>query len=136
MSCWREYNANLKNVDKDILREACKRMGMDLDESVKHIETTYGSYEHNEGTVDAAIVKDGRQLQLGLVYADANAEGKLGVRGDFWGTGIDQATFVGQLGQYYQEIAAPRALENAGWTIENTEINADGDTEIELYMTA
>lgn len=134
MSCWRQCSCVLKNVNMAYLKEAAKKMGLDIDESVKSIGTSYGDYERNRGTVDGAFVKDGKQLQLGYVLA--GADGNLNVIGDFWSTGLNSETFLGTLGQLYQEINIQAQLELQGYTVESVITNAQGDTEIEAYCWA
>ena len=134
MSCWRQCSCVLKNVNMAYLKEAAKRMGLEIDESVKTIGTSYGNYERNRGTVDGAFVKNGKQLQLGYVLA--GEDGKLNVVGDFWSTGLNSETFLGTLGQLYQEINIQAQLELQGYTVERVETNAQGDTEIEAYCWA
>lgn len=134
MSCWRQCSCVLKNVNMAYLKEAAKKMGLEIDESVKTIGTSYGNYERNRGTVDGAFVKNGKQLQLGYVLA--GEDGNLNVVGDFWSTGLNSETFLGTLGQLYQEINIQAQLELQGYTVENVTTNAQGDTEIEAYCWA
>jgi len=134
MSCWRQCSCVLKNVNMAYLKEAAKKMGLEIDESVKTIGTSYGNYERNRGTVDGAFVKNGKQLQLGYVLAGEG--GNLNVVGDFWSTGLNSETFLGTLGQLYQEINIQAQLELQGYTVESVVTNAQGDTEIEAYCWA
>lgn len=134
MSCWRQCSCVLKNVNMAYLKEAAKKMGLEIDESVKTIGTSYGNYERNRGTVDGAFVKNGKQLQLGYVLA--GEDGNLNVVGDFWSTGLNSETFLGTLGQLYQEINIQAQLELQGYTVESVVTNAQGDTEIEAYCWA
>ena len=134
MSCWRQCSCVLKNVNKAMLKQAAEKMGLGIDESVKTIGTSYGNYERNRGTVDGAFVKDGKQLQLGYVLV--GQDGNLNVVGDFWSTGLNSETFLGTLGQLYQEINIQAQLELQGYTVDRVETNAQGDTEIEAYCWA
>lgn len=134
MSCWRQCSCVLKNVNMAYLKEAAKKMGLEIDESVKSIGTSYGNYERNRGTVDGAFVKNGKQLQLGYVLV--GEDGNLNVVGDFWSTGLNSETFLGTLGQLYQEINIQAQLELQGYTVESVVTNAQGDTEIEAYCWA
>lgn len=133
MSCWRKYQCDvLKNVDKDLLKKACKEMGFELDESVKKVSNMYGKAD-----VDCAFVKNGVTQSLGFVF-DKHADGKVGVTvsGDFWSTGFNELKFVDQLSQVYQKHNMVNALEASGYTIETVETNAQGEIEIEAYAWA
>jgi hypothetical protein len=118
----------------EYLKQAAEKMGLAIDESVKTIATSYGSYERNNGNVDGAFVKNGKQLQLG--YVMTGEDGNFNVIGDFWSTGLNSETFIGTLGQLYQEINIQAQLELQGYTVERVETNAQGDTEIEAYCWA
>jgi hypothetical protein len=136
MSCWRNFTCNvLKNVDKDIAKKAFAEMGLSLDEKVKSVATSYfGGSESNAGNVDAAFVKNGKQIQLGVVWN--GEEDKLQIVGDFWNTGIDDRSFIGTLSQIYQKINIQTQLELNGYTIDSVETNAKGEVEIEAYAWA
>jgi len=134
MSCWRQCSCVLKNVNMEHLKEAAGKMGLTINESVKHIATSYGNFERNNGTVDGAFVMNGKQLQLGYVLK--GQDGNFNVVGDFWSTGLNSETFIGTLGQLYQEINIQAQLELQGYTVERVETNAQGDTEIEAYCWA
>jgi len=134
MSCWRQCSCVLKNVNMEYLKQAAEKMGLTINESVKTIATSYGNYESNNGNVDGAFVKNGHQLQLG--YVMKGEDGNFNVIGDFWSTGLNSETFIGTLGQLYQEINIQAQLELQGYTVERVETNAQGDTEIEAYCWA
>lgn len=109
-------------------------MGLDINENIKKVATSYGNYERNQGNVDGAFVKNGHQLQLGYVLS--NEEGVLGIVGDFWSTGLSAETFMGQLGQIYTEIAIQQQLELQGYTVDQVYTDVNGDTIVEAYMWA
>lgn len=132
MSCWRECNCELKNVKEDILKKALARMNMGID-SRKRVGTSYGTFESNSAAVDGAFTLNGKELPLGYVLADA--EGKFGIRGDFWNTGLDSETFLGQLGQYYTEENIKQNALDQFFVVDSATVNADGDTEIVLCKT-
>jgi len=117
-----------------ILKEAVKKMGLGIDENVKKIGTSYGNYESNKANVDGAFTKDGHQLQLGYVLK--GKDGHFNVTGDFWSTGLNAETFLGELGQRYQEINIQEIATLNGYTVRTVETNAQGDTEIVVYAQA
>ena len=134
MSCWRTVSSVIKNVNEETLKEAAKKMGLDIDTKVKNVATSYGMNDSNRSSVDGCFVQNGRRLQLG--YQLKNSNGNFTVVGDFWNTGLNSESFVGTLGQLYQEIAIQQQLELQGYTIESVEVNAQGDTEICAYAWA
>ena len=134
MSCWRTANCELKNINEDILEEAAKTMGLGINRSIKRVHTSYGNYETNDARVDGVFTKHGRELPIGYVLKDG--EGKLAMRGDFWQTGIDPDTFMGELGQRYTEANIRDTALAQGYTIESVVVNAEGDTEIVCYAWA
>lgn len=129
MSCWRSYSCDvLKNVDKDMLKDALKEMGLSIDTKVHRVKSMWDS---NAGSVDGVLVKDGRALPLGLVFSDET--GHVHVTGDFWGTGLDEVRFTDDLSRIYQKINILTQLELQGYTVDNIETNAEGEIEIEAY---
>ena len=134
MSCWRHCSCTLSNVDEKILQEAAKKMELSIDTSIKTVGTSYGNYERNTANVDGAFVKNGRQLQLG--YLLKGAYGKFEIIGDFYSTGLDPERFIMTLGQLYQEINIQIQAELMGYTVDHVGVNAEGDTEIEIYQWA
>ena len=134
MSCWRHCSCTLSNVDEKILQEAAKKMGLSIDAGINNVATSYGNYEQNSANVDGAFVKNGRQLQLG--YLLKGADGKFEIIGDFYSTGLDSERFIMTLGQLYQEINIQIQAELMGYTVDHVSVNAEGDTEIEIYQWA
>ena len=129
MSCWRKYTADvLKDVNKDFLHEACRRMGFDFDEGINTVES---AWEGRKEPVDAVFVKDGEELTLGFKFNGDN-EGHLVVEGDFWRTGLDEATFMDNLGQIYAGINLKFQLQMQGMTVELEEMQGE-DLVIEAY---
>lgn len=130
MSCWRKYTADvMKNVDKDKLHEACVQMGFDFDESRK---TVHASYERRSATVDAVLKKDDKALSLGFLF-DGDGKGHLTVEGDFWGTGLDERTFMGDLGQIYAAINLKFQLQmQFGMSVDIEQMEGE-DLIIEAY---
>lgn len=134
MSCWRTYTCDvLKNVDKAIVVEALGKMNLSLDQSKN---TVYGKYERKDSPCDAVIVKDGKEISMGVIFDDGT--GHLQLVGDFWNTGLNQKTFQDELSRAYQRINIIAQAELNGWSVdENTlEELADGSVEFELYQYA
>ena len=134
MSCWRKCSAQIKNADLAILKEAAKKAGLAVNESVKKVATSYGSYDSNSAKVDGAFIKKGHQLQLGFVLNGEN--GCLEIVGDFWQSGLDSESFIGTLGQLYREVQIQQQVEMFGYTVESITTNAEGDTVIQAYAWA
>ena len=68
MSCWRTYTCDvLKNVDKGIVIEALKNMGLGLDEDAKRV---YGVFEGRNSICDAVLTKDGKRISMGVLFDD------------------------------------------------------------------
>lgn len=130
MSCWRKYTADvMKNVDKGMLHEACQKMGFDFKEE---LHTVSSSWENRSIEVDAALVKDGRALPLGFCF-DGDGAGHLTVEGDFWNTGLDELTFMGDLGQIYAGINLKFQLQmQYGMTVDVEQMDGE-DLIIEAY---
>ena len=130
MSCWRKYTADvMKNVNKEMLHDACRRMGFDFDESVKSVESVW---EDRKEPVDAVFVKNGEQLSLGFCF-NGDDEGHLTVEGDFWRTGLNEQTFMGNLGQIYAAINLKFQLQTQfGMTVDVEQMDGE-DLIIEAY---
>ena len=132
MSCWRNYTCDvLKNVDKRKLESALKEMGLGIDNNVKCVES---EWENRKEICDAVITKNGKNRSLGIIYNDDT--GHMKVVGDFWGTGIDESTFVDSLSQIYQKINCMLLAELNGYTVETVETNAEGEIEVYCAMEA
>lgn len=134
MSCWRKCASVIKDTDIDILKEAAKKMDLDINTSIKRVGTSYGAYDTNSANVDGAFMKRGQTLQLGYVLKGNS--GNLEIVGDFWSTGLNNETFLGTLGQLYREIQIQQQAEMMGYTIDSVTTNAQGDTVIEVYAWA
>ena len=134
MSCWRKCNAQIKNADLSILKEAAKKVGLTVNENVKKVGTSYGYSERNNAFVDGAFVHEGRQVQIG--YRLKGDNDCLEIVGDFWNTPWDSEAFVGTLGQVYREIQIQQQAELMGYTVEEVTTNTEGDTVITCYAWA
>lgn len=134
MSCWRTYTCDvLKSVDKAIVVEALKRMGLDFNDTVK---TVTGRYESRTSSCDGVIMKDGKVIDMGIILNDGT--GHLQLVGDFWGTGLNEVTFQDELSRAYQRINILAQAELNGWSLDETSLEEfeDGSVTFELYQYA
>lgn len=132
MSHWRKFEADvLKDINKDLLAKAVKDLGVEMNERIKNIRNTWG----NE-IVSAGLVKDGRPIALGFNFKNRNGKIELQLSGDFFGTGLDERTFIDRLAQAYQKHNAIEKLEMQGWNIDEMNVNDKGEIVIEAYQWA
>lgn len=134
MSCWRTYTCDvLKNVDKGIVIEALKNMGLGLDEDAKRV---FGVFEGRNSICDAVLTKDGKRISMGVLFDDGT--GHLMLVGDFWGTGLNSEVFQDELSRAYQRINVMTLAELNGWTVDDATIeeSANGSVEFEVYQYA
>ena len=134
MSCWRTYTCDvLKNVDKGIVIEALKNMGLGLDEDAKRV---YGVFEGRNSICDAVLTKDGKRISMGVLFDDGT--GHLMLVGDFWGTGLNSEVFQDELSRAYQRINVMTLAELNGWTVDDATIeeSGNGSVEFEVYQYA
>ena len=126
MSHWRSHKSNvLEDVNMDMLRKACADIGVGMDTNTKSISNSWG-----KETVDAAITKNGKTLALGFVFETAAGKTALKLTGDFYSTGLDEATFIDRLAQQYMKYKATAALEAEGFTVDSIDLNTSGNIEI------
>jgi hypothetical protein len=123
----------LKNVDKGIVIEALKNMGLGLDEDAKRV---YGVFEGRNSICDAVLTKDGKRISMGVLFDDGT--GHLMLVGDFWGTGLNSEVFQDELSRAYQRINVMTLAELNGWTVDDATIeeSANGSVEFEVYQYA
>lgn len=133
MSHWKKFESDvLGDIRKDLLAKAVKELGVEMDENIKHIRNTWG----NE-TVHAGLVKGGNPIALGFNFKPNGKGGfKLELSGDFFGTGLDERTFIDRLAQAYQKHNVIEKLEMQGWMIDMNEVNENGEFVIEAYQWA
>ncbi len=134
MSCWRNYTCDvLKDVDKNIMEEALKNKGVTLDYTNRIVKSYYEDRSEN---VDATFIKDGHSIDLGIIFDDETHHAK--IVGDFWNTGLNDATFTDELSREYQRINLVARLEHLGYTVDEETVteNADGSIEMEAYAFA
>lgn len=132
MSHWKKFQSNvLEDINKETLAKATADMGVGFDEKVKQISNTWG----NE-SVSAGLVKDGRKIPLGFNFKHRNGKITLELSGDFFGTGLDERTFIDTLSQNYQKHKTIDALKEQGWVVDTVEVNKKNEIEIEAYQWA
>ena len=132
MSHWRKFTSNVLTDTKAVLlTKAFANLGIVLDESIKHISNTWG-----QENVDAGFVKDGKKLSLGIKYAETAEGTQVELKGDFWSTGLDEATFMDNLAQQYQKEHVVDVCESQGWSIDEMVVNNQGEIEIDAFQLA
>jgi hypothetical protein len=132
MSHWKKFSSNvLEDINKETLAKATADMGVGFDEKIKSISNTWG----NE-SVSAGLTKDGRKIALGFNFKQRNGKISLELSGDFFGTGLDERSFVDTLSQNYQKHKTVAALEEQGWVVDSIELNKKNEIEIEAYQWA
>lgn len=120
----------LKNCKKGLLLKAVKDLGLELDFNIKSIKNTW-----IHDTVDAGFIKDGKAIALGLKI---NKEGKhknIKVIGDFFGTGIEEKSFIDKLSQSYKKHDVIYQCKKQGWTVNADDINIEKKTN-NIIITA
>lgn len=127
MSHWVKYeNEVFENTDMRILSKAVRNLGYKLDTKCKHIQNSWG-----ESAADAAITSDNRQLNLG--FKKNNITNILELVGDFFGSGIDEETFLDKIAQQYQSERIQEVLLNNNWNIENIQTNSNNEIVINAF---
>lgn len=115
----------LKNPNMEIFKESLKEMGFSIVEK-KEVGSAFGSTK-----VDYGLMQGSRALSIGFAHTKKGLE----LRGDFWGTGIDDNTFLDDVSQIYVKNTIVEKLEStANYTIENTEVLENGEIELTINM--
>lgn len=128
MSHWKTFtNDALKDTDMDILTRALEQMNVQLDTNIKSISNPWG-----KEAVDMGFSTNGKVVPLGFKQTDGNLE----LRGDFYSTGLREDTFMNELSQLYTKEKIVKQLEEARYTIESIELNAQSEYEILAYTYA
>ena len=122
----------MDNVKKDLLVKACADMGVTFDETVKQVGNSYGE----RGLVDAGIQLNGKSIALGFIFKEEAGKTKLTLEGDFYGTGLNERTFVDLLSQSYQKHNIINQAEAQGWYFDKNEVDKDGNVVLEAYQWA
>jgi hypothetical protein len=133
MSHWRKYSAQvLENVKEGLLHKACADLGVTFDTNIKQVGNSYG-----EGAkVDAGLQQNGRNLPLGFLFKTEGGKTKLTLEGDFWGTGLDEHSFIDRLSQSYQKHNIIEQATNQGWFFDVNNVDKDGNVVLEAYQWA
>lgn len=113
----------LTNCNKFLLRKAVQDIGLDIDYNIKTIANTWIN-----ANVDAGFLKDGQPISIGVKFVKDKANTKLEVEGDFFGTGVNQESFINKLAQAYKKQDVIYQCKEQGWTIENDDICIDSNT--------
>jgi hypothetical protein len=58
------------------------------------------------------------------------------LRGDFYSTGLNEQGFIDKLSQVYQKENIVSKVNDAGWTVDSTTTDANGNIVIEAYQYA
>lgn len=133
MSQWKSYSSNvLENVKKDLLAKACADINVSFDENIKKVGNSYGE----RGTVDAAIIYQGKAIAMGFKFQEVNGKTKLVLEGDFYATGLNEKVFMDNLAQAYQKHNVIQQVEEQGWNIDSTTVDENGEILIGAYQWA
>lgn len=129
MSHWKTFTSDvLTNTKTETLRTSLAEIGVELDTSIKNISNTWG-----KEPVDMGFKVNGRAIALGLKEIGG---GKMELRGDFYGTGLNESQFMDRLSQTYQKHNITEKLQLAGWSIDEVSVDANGDILIDAYQYA
>lgn len=132
MSHLTTYNSEvLVNCKKTLLKKALADLGLSVDHEIKMINNTWITEP-----VDAGLVQDGNPISVGFKYKKEGAKTILEVAGDFWGTGIDQGTFINKLAQAYKKHDVIYQCEQQGWTVSKEDITIDNKTQEVIILAS
>lgn len=120
----------LKNCKKGLLLRAVKDLGLELDYNIKSIKNTW-----IHDNVDAGFIKNGKAIALGIKLNKEGKNIKLEVAGDFYGTGIEEKSFIDKLSQAYKKHDVIYQCKKQGWTVNQDNINIDKKTD-NIIITA
>lgn len=124
MSHLTTYNSEvLVNCKKTLLKKAVLDLGLGIDYNIKTIKNTWITE-----MVDAGLLKDGKPIAIGFNFKKEGKNIKLEVAGDFWGTGIDQSSFINKLAQAYKKHDVIFQCKQQGWTVNSEDITIDKKT--------
>lgn len=128
MSHWKTFKSDvLTNTKESLLRTALAEIGVELQTDRKEIKNTWG-----HEAVDMAFAVKGRGIALGLKKVGDTLE----LRGDFYGTGLNESQFMDKLTQVYKKNDIVDRLENSGWTVEDITQDQNGEYVIDAYQYA
>lgn len=123
-------NDCLKNTNRERLVTALAELGIRLDYNTKHVKNQW-----IDEPVDAAFVKDGTLIPLGINFKKDNEGNEIvEVAGDPWGTGIDQKELTNSIAQIYQKHDIIAKCRSQRWFVDeqkDVKVNEDGDIVIQ-----
>jgi hypothetical protein len=134
MSHWRTFkNDVLTNTKENLLKKAVTELGMglELDSSIKSIRNSWGNEQ-----VDMGLRKNGQPIALGLKKVMVDGKEKIELHGDFYSTGLNEATFMDKLSQVYSKENIIDKVNDAGWTVDNVSTDKEGNIVIDAYQYA
>ena len=120
----------LLNTDKYLLEDALEELGITLNSNIKTIRNAYITTK-----VDAAFIKNGKLLPLGIQYEKTNKGINTIIVGDYFGTGINEFTFTDKVCQLYKKHEIIFKCKMQGWTINKEDITIDSKTD-EIVINA
>lgn len=124
MSHLSTYNSKvLVNCKKTLLNKALADLGLTVDYDIKMIKNTWITEK-----VDAGLLRDGKALPIGFRLKKEGKSTVFEVAGDFFATGINQATFIDQLSQAYKKHDVIHQCKQQGWTVNKEDIKIDEKT--------
>ncbi len=118
-------NDCMKKTDIGMLTKALQDMGLGLDMNCKSVANSYGRSQ-----VDMAVTKNGQVVSLGFQQNGEDLE----LKGDFYGSGVNEARFMDTVSQHYVKNKALSALDNEGYIFESQEVDKDGNIVIMAYQ--
>lgn len=123
MSHWKKYTNNvLKGTNLEMFEKAINNLGYGLDKHQKEVKNSYG-----KEAVDMALTKGGRIISMG--FKEEN--GQLVMKGDTWGTSIDDTKFLNQIAQQYnKEMIVSRLKQTTQYNVSDIQTNQQGEIEI------
>ena len=113
----------LVNPVKLILEKTAKEMGMSLDYNIKKVRNTWVHAD-----VDAAFIKDGKRMSIGIKINEEKGKKKADIVGDFYDTGYFDQEFIDQFSQLYKKNEVIMKCSQMGWSIDTNSIYVDDKT--------
>ena len=128
MSHWKKFSSNvLENTNHDLLKKSLKEMGVTVDESIKMIRNSWGNEK-----VDAGLIYNSKNLSLGFNFNNEKGTELIELSGDFYSTGLDEATFMDKVSQVYQKNDIVNKLTEARWSLDESSISKTTKGEITM----
>lgn len=128
MSHWKKFNSQvLSDVNKEILHKAMREIGVDFNEKIVSISNTWGKEKVSAGLVN---IRNNKELSLGFNFKTVNNKLTLELTGDFFCTGLNEATFMNNLSQIYQKHRIIDICENQGYILDEDTLKIDNEGSI------